>query len=126
MSPKAVLLKISLTPLNTVSVVRVKGVNAVKSSTYWGKPEKDNTGFVDSGCSRHMTRNIAYLLDFKEFDGGYVTFEGGAHSGRISSKGTLKTDSLDFKDIEPTSIAKALSDSSWVEAMQEEFLQFKL
>ncbi|GJR32403.1 putative ribonuclease H-like domain-containing protein [Tanacetum coccineum] len=31
-----------------------------------------------------------------------------------------------FSDIEPTSIAKALSDSSWVEAMQEELLQFKL
>ncbi|GJT02837.1 putative ribonuclease H-like domain-containing protein [Tanacetum coccineum] len=30
------------------------------------------------------------------------------------------------KLIEPTSIAKALSDSSWVEAMQEELLQFKL
>ncbi|GKG21810.1 hypothetical protein Tco_0384405, partial [Tanacetum coccineum] len=28
--------------------------------------------------------------------------------------------------IETTSIAKALSDSSWVEAMQEELLQFKL
>ncbi|GJY32556.1 putative ribonuclease H-like domain-containing protein [Tanacetum coccineum] len=28
--------------------------------------------------------------------------------------------------IEPTSIAKALSDSSWVEAMQEELLQFQL
>ncbi|GKE37993.1 hypothetical protein Tco_1461398 [Tanacetum coccineum] len=31
-----------------------------------------------------------------------------------------------YDEIEPTSIAKALSDSSWVEAMQEEFLQFKL
>ncbi|GJT91049.1 putative ribonuclease H-like domain-containing protein [Tanacetum coccineum] len=29
-------------------------------------------------------------------------------------------------EIEPTSIAKALSNSSWVEAMQEELLQFKL
>ncbi|GJW62917.1 hypothetical protein Tco_0114801 [Tanacetum coccineum] len=28
--------------------------------------------------------------------------------------------------IEPTSIAKALSNSSWVKAMQEELLQFKL
>ncbi|GJZ81880.1 putative ribonuclease H-like domain-containing protein [Tanacetum coccineum] len=51
------------------------------------------------GCSRHMTGNIAYLSDFKEFDGGYVTFGGGAHGGRISSKGTLKTDSLDFEDL---------------------------
>ncbi|GJZ55246.1 ribonuclease H-like domain-containing protein [Tanacetum coccineum] len=32
----------------------------------------------------------------------------------------------DQSKIEPTSIAKALSDSSWVEAMQEELLQFKL
>ncbi|GJZ78326.1 DNA-directed DNA polymerase, partial [Tanacetum coccineum] len=56
-------------------------------------------GFVDNGCSRHMTGNIAYLLDFKEFDEGYVTFRGGTHGGRISSKGTLKTDCLDFKDV---------------------------
>ncbi|GJU09361.1 ribonuclease H-like domain-containing protein [Tanacetum coccineum] len=69
-------------------------VNAVK-----GKPQQDDTGFVDSGCSRHMTGNIAYLSDFKEFDGGYVTFGGGAHGGRISGKGTLKTDSLDFEDV---------------------------
>ncbi|GJU63544.1 putative ribonuclease H-like domain-containing protein [Tanacetum coccineum] len=196
-----------------------------------GKPQHDDKGFVDSGCSRHMTGNIAHLSDFKEFDGGYVAFGGGAYGGRITSKGTLKTDNLDFKDvyfvnelkfnlfsvsqmcdkknyvlftdteclvlspnfklldenqillkiprkdnmynvigevqstvqtrrmtkptskqgflsdvyeqkthdtlntclyacflsqIEPTSIAKALSDSSWVEAMQEELLQFKL
>ncbi|GJW86478.1 putative ribonuclease H-like domain-containing protein [Tanacetum coccineum] len=31
-----------------------------------------------------------------------------------------------LSQIEPTSIAKALSDSSWVEAMQEELLKFKL
>ncbi|GJX28019.1 putative ribonuclease H-like domain-containing protein [Tanacetum coccineum] len=35
-----------------------------------GKPQQDDTRFVDNGCSRHMTRNIAYLSDFKEFDGG--------------------------------------------------------
>ncbi|GKB29179.1 putative ribonuclease H-like domain-containing protein [Tanacetum coccineum] len=46
-----------------------------------------------------MTGNIAYLSDFKEFDGGYVTFGGGVHGGRISGKGTLKTDSFDFEDV---------------------------
>ncbi|GKA33716.1 hypothetical protein Tco_0720145 [Tanacetum coccineum] len=25
-------------------------------------------GYVDSGCSRHMTGNMSYLLDFKEFE----------------------------------------------------------
>ncbi|GKF00701.1 putative ribonuclease H-like domain-containing protein [Tanacetum coccineum] len=72
-------------------------VNDVRAKR--GKPQHDDTGFIDSGCSRHMTWNIAYLSDFKEFDGGYVTFRGGAHGGRISSKGTLKTDSLDFEDV---------------------------
>ncbi|GJY11158.1 ribonuclease H-like domain-containing protein, partial [Tanacetum coccineum] len=46
-----------------------------------------------------MTRNIAYLSDFKEFDEVYITFGGGAYGGRITDKGTLKTNSLDFKDV---------------------------
>ncbi|GJZ68558.1 ribonuclease H-like domain-containing protein [Tanacetum coccineum] len=33
--------------------------------------------------------NISYLSDFKEFDGGYVTFGGGAKGGRITLKRTL-------------------------------------
>ncbi|GJW88759.1 putative ribonuclease H-like domain-containing protein [Tanacetum coccineum] len=33
-----------------------------------GKPQQDDKGFVDSGCSRHMTGNIANLSNFKEFN----------------------------------------------------------
>ncbi|GJT33418.1 ribonuclease H-like domain-containing protein [Tanacetum coccineum] len=49
-----------------------------------GKLQHDDKGFVDSGCSRHMTGNTAYLSDFKQFDGGYVAFGGGAYGGRIT------------------------------------------
>ncbi|GKA76518.1 putative ribonuclease H-like domain-containing protein, partial [Tanacetum coccineum] len=59
----------------------------------------NDKGFVDSGCSRHMTGNIAHLLDFKDFDGGYVTFGGGAYGGRITGTGTIKTGNLDFDDV---------------------------
>ncbi|GKC03849.1 putative ribonuclease H-like domain-containing protein [Tanacetum coccineum] len=59
-----------------VNAVRVKGVNA-------GKPQHDDKGFVDSGCSRHMIGDIAYLSDFKQFD-GYVAFGGGAYGGKIT------------------------------------------
>ncbi|GKE29030.1 hypothetical protein Tco_1444414 [Tanacetum coccineum] len=41
-------------------------------------PQKEDQGYVDSGCSRHITSNMSYLSDFKEFDEGYVTFRGGA------------------------------------------------
>ncbi|GKB59979.1 putative ribonuclease H-like domain-containing protein [Tanacetum coccineum] len=64
-----------------------------------GHPLKEDQGYVDSGCSRHMTGNMSYLSDFKEFDGGYVTFGGGAKGGRITGKGTLKTGKLDFEDV---------------------------
>ncbi|GJX58839.1 ribonuclease H-like domain-containing protein [Tanacetum coccineum] len=42
---------------------------------------------------------MSYLADFKEFDGGYVTFGGGARGGRIIGKGTLKTGKLYFEDV---------------------------
>ncbi|GKF74021.1 hypothetical protein Tco_0220353 [Tanacetum coccineum] len=64
-----------------VNAVRVNQANVVK-----GKTQQDDTGFINSGCSRHMTGNITYLSGFKEFDRGYVTFGGGAHGGRISGK----------------------------------------
>ncbi|GKE32893.1 retrovirus-related pol polyprotein from transposon TNT 1-94, partial [Tanacetum coccineum] len=63
-----------------VNAVSFNQANAVKAS---GKPQQDDIGFINSGCSRHMNGNIAYLSDFKEFDRGYVTFGGGAHGGRI-------------------------------------------
>ncbi|GKB70458.1 putative ribonuclease H-like domain-containing protein [Tanacetum coccineum] len=63
MTPRVVLLKTGLTHFNTVRPVNTAHPKPA------GKPQQDDTGFVDSGCSRHMTGNIAYLSDFKEFDG---------------------------------------------------------
>ncbi|GJS23402.1 ribonuclease H-like domain-containing protein [Tanacetum coccineum] len=48
-----------------------------------------NKGIVDSGCSRHMTRNKAYLAEFQDFNGGPVAFRGS--KGYITSKGKIKT-----------------------------------
>nr|GEU73088.1 putative ribonuclease H-like domain-containing protein [Tanacetum cinerariifolium] len=43
-----------------------------------GNPQQalKDKGVNDSGCSRHITRNISYLSDFEEINGGYVTFSG--------------------------------------------------
>ncbi|GKB96675.1 retrovirus-related pol polyprotein from transposon TNT 1-94, partial [Tanacetum coccineum] len=48
-------------------------------------------GVIDSGCSRHMTRNMSYLTDYEEIDGGYVTFGGNPKGGKITGKDTIKT-----------------------------------
>nr|GFA44583.1 hypothetical protein [Tanacetum cinerariifolium] len=33
-------------------------------------------GIVNSGCSRHMTENKAYLVEYQDFNGGHVAFGG--------------------------------------------------
>ncbi|GJR37870.1 putative ribonuclease H-like domain-containing protein [Tanacetum coccineum] len=54
-------------------------------------------GIVDSGCSRHMTGNKAYLADYQDFNGGPVAFRGS--KGYITGKGKIKTGKLDFEDV---------------------------
>ncbi|GKA41994.1 hypothetical protein Tco_0734654 [Tanacetum coccineum] len=92
-----------------VNAVRANQVNAVKASACWvWRPTKLNSASITfkrhnyvnaRSRSKHMTGNMSYLSDFKEFDGGYVTFGGGAKGGRITGKGTLKTGKLDFEDV---------------------------
>ncbi|GJU04667.1 putative ribonuclease H-like domain-containing protein, partial [Tanacetum coccineum] len=40
---------------------------------------------IDNGYSRHMTRNKCYLIEYEDYDGGFVSFGDG--KGRISGKG---------------------------------------
>nr|GEY80809.1 hypothetical protein [Tanacetum cinerariifolium] len=72
----------------------------------------EDQGYFNSGCSRHMTGNISYLTDFKEFDGGYVAFGGGA---KVLRKNNMY--SVDMKNIVPKKdltcfVAKATNDES--------------
>nr|GEV06248.1 putative ribonuclease H-like domain-containing protein [Tanacetum cinerariifolium] len=36
--------------------------------------EYKEKGVIDSGCSRHITGNKCYLTDYKDYDGGFVSF----------------------------------------------------
>nr|GFA12551.1 hypothetical protein [Tanacetum cinerariifolium] len=48
---------------------------------------KDSDGEdVDVHTYRHMTGNMSYLSDFKELNGGYVTFGGNPKGGKITCK----------------------------------------
>ncbi|GJZ50886.1 ribonuclease H-like domain-containing protein [Tanacetum coccineum] len=116
-------------PKAVVNVVQGNNVNAVKASACWvWKPKtkvldhvskhnsastilkrfdyidaqgrsKSDKGVIDSGCSRHMTRNMSYLTNYEEIDGGYVAFGGNPKGGKITGKGTIKTGNLDFENV---------------------------
>nr|GEV83480.1 putative ribonuclease H-like domain-containing protein [Tanacetum cinerariifolium] len=93
--------------------IKIAQCNAVKALACWfWRPTKPNGAsitmkkynYIDvqeisNGCLRHMTGNMSYLSDIKEFNGGYVTFGRGAKRGKITGKGTLKTGKLDFEDV---------------------------
>nr|GEU99184.1 putative ribonuclease H-like domain-containing protein [Tanacetum cinerariifolium] len=85
-----------------VTTVKAPKVNVVKGvQGNWGNPQHDlkDKGVIDSGCSRHMTRNMSYLTDFKEIKGGYVAFGGNPKGGKITRKGKIGTGKLDFDDV---------------------------
>ncbi|GJU24035.1 putative ribonuclease H-like domain-containing protein [Tanacetum coccineum] len=78
--------------VNAVSVVGGRRETAVKPSA-----ALQNKGIVDSGCSRHMTGNKAYLAEYQDFNGGPVDF--GESKGYITGKGKIKIGKLDFEDV---------------------------
>ncbi|GJU29218.1 putative nucleotidyltransferase, ribonuclease H [Tanacetum coccineum] len=83
--PKA---KVNTTKLKAiVNIAKPKAVlNAIKGNQ--GNPQMDlhDQGVIDSGCSRHMTRNMSYLTDFKEIDGGYAAFRGNQSNRNTGTK----------------------------------------
>nr|GEU54769.1 ribonuclease H-like domain-containing protein [Tanacetum cinerariifolium] len=58
-----------------------------------GNPQMDlqDERVIDSGCSRHMTWNMSYLIDYKEIDGRYVAFGGNPKEAKSTGNGTIKT-----------------------------------
>ncbi|GJS88166.1 putative ribonuclease H-like domain-containing protein [Tanacetum coccineum] len=58
-----------------------------------------DTRIFNSGCSRHMTGNKSYLTDYQDHDGGFVAFAGSSKGGRITGKGNIRTENLDFDDV---------------------------
>ncbi|GJT55273.1 ribonuclease H-like domain-containing protein, partial [Tanacetum coccineum] len=85
-------------PLKGTTVLKTNFSNQ-KVYTVKDNPHRSlqNKGIIDSGCSRHMTGNKAYLADFQDFNGGPVAF--GGSKGYITGKGKIKTGKLDFEDV---------------------------
>ncbi|GJX25261.1 putative ribonuclease H-like domain-containing protein [Tanacetum coccineum] len=67
---------------------KVSKYNSGSNSSKNDDPQKalKNKGIVDSGCSRHMTGNKAYLVEYQDYNGGPVAF--GGSKGQITGKGT--------------------------------------
>ncbi|GKF31087.1 hypothetical protein Tco_0100885, partial [Tanacetum coccineum] len=84
--------KASNSPIKRTRAVVSKGKveNVLKKDKWIWRPKMNYQDhvykLVDSGCSSHMTGNKAYLLDYEDFNGGFVAFgsdpKGGANLDR--------------------------------------------
>ncbi|GJQ96798.1 hypothetical protein Tco_0007937 [Tanacetum coccineum] len=69
----------------------------VNSEDPQGRPKPKmawNKGIVDSGCSRHMTGNKAYLAQYQDYNGGPIAF--GGSKGYITGKEFKNRDIIEF------------------------------
>ncbi|KAI3732891.1 hypothetical protein L1987_64103 [Smallanthus sonchifolius] len=57
-----------------------------------------NRWYVDSGCSRHMTGNMALLQDVKPLRSGYVAFAG-EKGGSITCQGVVSNGCVSFDNV---------------------------
>nr|GEZ47445.1 hypothetical protein [Tanacetum cinerariifolium] len=104
--PKAMLTRTDLKPDNSIGPVNLKetfkGEHHTITKTFSKRANKGKA-IKTSACwvwrPIKLDRNISYLTNFKEFDEGYVAFGGGAKGGKITSKRTIRTAKLDFKDV---------------------------
>ncbi|GJT39309.1 putative ribonuclease H-like domain-containing protein [Tanacetum coccineum] len=85
-------------PFNNTTALRTN-FSKQKVNTAEDYPHRifQNKGIVDSGYSRHMTGNKAYLAKYQDFNGGSVAF--GGSKGYITGKGKIKTGKLYFEDV---------------------------
>ncbi|GJV41396.1 retrovirus-related pol polyprotein from transposon TNT 1-94 [Tanacetum coccineum] len=103
-------------PKVVVNVVQGNDVNVVKASACWvwklntkvlDHVFKHNNAstilkrfdYIDTQGRSKSTRNMSYLTDYEEINGGYVAFRGNPKGGKITGKGTIKTGNLDFENV---------------------------
>ncbi|GKC19586.1 hypothetical protein Tco_1021736 [Tanacetum coccineum] len=99
-------------PKAVVNAVKGNNFNVVKASSCWIQvgdglgPQKkliflsnvhgnlqmdlQDKIVIDNGCSRHMTGNMSYLIDYEEIDGGYVALQETPKEGKSQENIPLK------------------------------------
>ncbi|GJT32577.1 putative ribonuclease H-like domain-containing protein [Tanacetum coccineum] len=84
--------KFSYKKVNTAKVNAVSAVGGKWETTDYPHRALKHKGIIDSGCSRHMTGNKAYLAAYQDFNGGPVAF-GGSKGYLTKEQSFLSTDS---------------------------------
>nr|GFA24928.1 putative ribonuclease H-like domain-containing protein [Tanacetum cinerariifolium] len=75
------------------------GSNTLKRFNYVDPQGRLKIKKFDSGCSRHMTGNKSYLINYQDINGRFVAFGENVKGGKTTIKGKIRTRKLDFEDV---------------------------
>ncbi|GKE27920.1 hypothetical protein Tco_1443304 [Tanacetum coccineum] len=75
--------------VNTIGDKTISAIGGNRETAVDPQKALKNKGIFDSGCSRHMTENNAYLVEYQDYNGG-------SSKGQITSKELLKTELVLF------------------------------
>ncbi|GJT10044.1 hypothetical protein Tco_0857086 [Tanacetum coccineum] len=106
--------KFSNQKVNTAGDKAVSAVGGIRGKTAdYPQRTLKNKWIVDSGCSRHMTGNKAYLAEYQDYNGGPVAFGGEARKeSRVKTERSIfeqlalmgyatNSDKLTFQKVPP-------------------------
>ncbi|GJZ66669.1 retrovirus-related pol polyprotein from transposon TNT 1-94 [Tanacetum coccineum] len=97
-SPKAATSISTARPVNTAAP-KSKVNDALPTAYSYFKANSPDQRIFESGCSRHMTGNKSFLIDYQEIDGGFVAFGGSPKGGEITGKCKIRNGKLDLEDV---------------------------
>nr|GEV57418.1 putative ribonuclease H-like domain-containing protein [Tanacetum cinerariifolium] len=79
----------SLRAAASTSTARNINTAATRPTVNDAKPSSNDQGIFDSECSRNITGNKSFLIDYQEINGGFIAFGGspkGDHLGKFKGK----------------------------------------
>ncbi|GKF21629.1 hypothetical protein Tco_0070267, partial [Tanacetum coccineum] len=98
-------------PKAVLSAVKGNKGNVVKASACWvwrlkhkvlDHVSRNNSASISFKRFDYVDaqgRSKSYLIDYEEFNGGFVAFGGNSKEGKITRKGKIRTGKLDFEDV---------------------------
>ncbi|GKC50070.1 hypothetical protein Tco_1072815 [Tanacetum coccineum] len=104
--------KFSNQKVNTIGDKVVSVVGGKRETADNPQRALKNKGIVDSGCSRHMTGNKAYLAEYQDYNGGPVAFGGSCvgfnHHTTNGHQFTMSNRHQELASLEQTTSALAI------------------
>ncbi|GJZ40594.1 ribonuclease H-like domain-containing protein [Tanacetum coccineum] len=87
------------------SAIGEQGINAVKSSACWiWRPKRNVIDHISKDSGSYMPKRFDYVIhrldsNYQDINGGFVAFGGSFNGGKITRKGKIRTEKLDFEDV---------------------------